>query len=67
MSKILLEIIIFTIVDKATEMRKVRVPRILLYKRPLSAPNQLVDTWASKWRVYPREVHWVPCAPLEPQ
>lgn len=62
-----LETIIFTVIDRATEMTKVRDISILLCKRPLSVPNQLGDTWASQVSAFAREVHWVPRAALEPQ
>ena len=57
------ETIIFTVIDKATEMRKVRDLSICLCRRPLSAPNQW-DTRASECSVF--LVHWVPCDALEP-
>ena len=63
-SKTHVETIIFTVIDKATEMRKVRDLSICLCRRPLSAPNQLGDTRASECSVF--LVHWVPCDALEP-
>lgn len=65
-SKIYLETIIFNVIDKATEIRKVRDLSILLCKRPLSALNQLGGTRASECSIFPEEVHRVPGAALEP-